>query len=112
MSVLIWYLPSDGIHTRSKSWKKKLEAKVGIKSWKKKLEANVTRIQGGWASGEHGVNGKNTLKNDTRWPALGDFLKWLSITSPPNGFNELEGQNGENKQTNFNFFFIFSRLTE
>lgn len=97
MSVLIWYLPSDGINTRRKSWKKK-------------LEANVTRIQGGWASGEHGVNGKNTLKNDTRWPALGDFLKWLSITSPPNGFNELEGQNGENKL--FNFFFIFSRLTE
>lgn len=59
----------------------------------------MTRIQRGWASGERGVN---TLKNDTRWTALGDFLKWLSITSPPNGFNELEGQNGEN------IFFSFA----
>lgn len=45
MSVLIWHLSSDGINTRSKSWKPKLEAKV-------------IRIQGGWASREHGINGK------------------------------------------------------
>lgn len=48
--------------------------------------------------GERQRSKRERLKDDTRWPALGDLFKRLSIAGLPDGFNKLVKQKRENKK--------------